>query len=345
MIERVVLLLINVFRLEDSIATLRYLLAISLVVSLQCVGSALGQDWPTRPLTMVVTFPAGGPNDVVARILAPPMSEDLGQEIIVENVGGAGGMIGSYRVAKAPPDGYEFVYGNVGTHAQNQTLYKKPLYNSVIDFEPVGMFETSTKPLIVRNDLPAGTLPEFIAYARANQTKMRYGSAGWGSATHIACVLFNSVIGVNVTHIPYRGSALAMQDLIAGRIDYMCDAIQTALPQIQANTVKAIALLSSSRSPVLPNLPTAQEQGLADFDVDAWAAFFLPKGTPGVIVHRLNKAMSDALDTGAVREALDNLGVNVAPLERRSPEYLTKFVPAEVEKWAAPIRAAGISAD
>ena len=158
-------------------------------------------------------------------------------------------------------------------------------------------------------------------------------------------MLFNSVIGVNVAHIPYRGSALAMQDLIAGRIDYMCDAIQTALPQIQANTVKAIALLSPSRASVLPHLPTASEQGLADFDVDSWAAFFLPKGTPDVIVRRLNKAMSDALDTRAVRERLDSLGVSVVPPERRSPAYLAKFVPAEIEKWAGPIGAAGISAD
>jgi tripartite-type tricarboxylate transporter receptor subunit TctC len=326
-------------------ARLRQLFAVALAASLHCVGPALPQDWPTRPVTMVVTFAAGGPNDVVARILASRMSEVLGQQIIVENVGGAGGMTGSYRVAKAPPDGYQFVYGNLGTHAQNQTLYKKPLYNSATDFAPVGLFSTSTKPLIVRNGLPADTLPEFIAYAKTNQTKMQYGSAGGGSATHIACVLFNSVIGVNVAHIPYRGSTLAMQDLIAGRIDYMCDAIQTALPQIQANTVKAIALLSPSRASVLPNLPTAREQGLADFDVDSWAGFFLPKGTPDVIVRRLNKAMSDALDTRAVRERLDSLGVSVVPPERRSPEYLAKFVPAEIEKWAGPIRAAGISAD
>ena len=308
------------------------------------MASAAAQEWPTRPVTMVVTFAAGGPNDTVARILAPRMSEVLGQQVIIENVGGAGGMVGSYRVAKAPPDGYQFVYGNVGTHAQNQSLYKKPLYNAATDFAPVGLFTTSTKPLIVRNDLPARTLPDFVAYARANQGKMQFGSAGAGSATHVACVLLNSAIDVSVTHVPYRGSVLAMQDLVAGRIDYMCDAIQTALPQILAHTVKAIALLSPSRTSLLPNLPTASEQGI-DIDCDSWAAFFLPKGTPEPIIHRLNEAMSQALDTPAVRDRLEAIGVTPVPPERRTPEYLAKFVPAEIEKWAAPIKAAGISAD
>jgi tripartite-type tricarboxylate transporter receptor subunit TctC len=308
------------------------------------MAPAAAQEWPTRPVTMVVTFAAGGPNDTVARILAPRMSEVLGQQVIIENVGGAGGMVGSYRVAKAPPDGYQFVYGNVGTHAQNQSLYKKPLYNAATDFTPVGLFITSTKPLIVRNDLPVRTLPEFVAYARANQGKMQFGSAGAGSATHVACVLLNSAIDVSVTHVPYRGSVLAMQDLVAGRIDYMCDAIQTALPQILAHTVKAIALLSPSRTSLLPNLPTASEQGI-DIDCDSWAAFFLPKGTPEPIIHRLNEAMSRALDTPAVRDRLEAIGVTPVPPERRTPEYLAKFVPAEIEKWAAPIQAAGISAD
>jgi len=308
------------------------------------MAPAAAQEWPTRPVTMVVTFAAGGPNDTVARILAPRMSEVLGQQVIIENVGGAGGMVGSYRVAKAPPDGYQFVYGSIATHAQNQSLYKKPLYNAATDFAPVGLFTTSTKPLIVRNDLPARTLPDFVAYARANQGKMQFGSAGAGSATHVACVLLNSAIGVSVMHVPYRGSALAMQDLIAGRIDYMCDAIQTALPQIQAHAVKAIALLSPNRTVVLPDLPTASEQGLS-IDCDSWAAFFLPKGTPGPIIRRLNEAMSLALDTPAVRDRLEAIGVTPVPPERRTPEYLAKYVPAEIEKWAAPIKAAGISAD
>jgi tripartite-type tricarboxylate transporter receptor subunit TctC len=306
--------------------------------------SACAQDWPTRPVTMVVTFAAGGPNDIVARVLAPRMSEALGQQIIIENVGGAGGMTGASRVAKAPPDGYQFVYGNVGTHAQNQTLYKTPLYNAATDFAPVGLFITATKPLVVRPDLPVSTLPEFIAYAKANQSRMQFGSAGGGSATHIACVLLNSAIGVDVTHVPYRSAGLAAQDLIAGRTDYMCDAIQSALPYIQANAVKAIALLSSSRTSVLPNLPTVGEQGLA-VDVDSWAGFFLPKGTPDPIILRLNKAMSDALDVPGVHARLEALGTSPVPPERRSPEYLATFVRVEIDKWAAPMRAAGIGAD
>jgi tripartite-type tricarboxylate transporter receptor subunit TctC len=320
---------------------------VTLVAVLALAGAVTplaAQDWPTRPLTLVVTFAAGGPNDVVARVLAPPMSATLGQQIIIENVGGAGGMTGAARVAKAPPDGYQFVYGNVGTHAQNQTLYKQPLYNAATDFAPVGLFITATKPLVVRRDLPVNTLPEFIAYAKANQARMQFGSAGGGSATHIACVLFNSAIGVDITHVPYRSAGLAAQDLIAGRVDYMCDAIQSALPNIQANSVKAIALLSSSRTSALPDLPTAGEQG-TPIDVDSWAAFFLPKGTPEPIVLRLNKAMSDALDVPAVHARLEALGTSPVPPERRTPSYLAQFVRAEIEKWAAPMRAAGIGTD
>lgn len=320
-------------------------LAGAVLLSMPLLAPAGAQDWPGRPVTMVVPFPAGGPIDVVARILAPPMSELLGQQIVIENVSGAGGMTGSVRVAKAAPDGYQFLLGNSGTHTYSQLLYKKPLYSAVGDFAPVAVFVENSKVLVARTDFPADTLPAFIAYARSNAPKMQYGSAGAGSATHMTCVLLNAAIGINVTHVPYRGTGPAMQDLMGGRIDYICDVISTALPLIRSRSIKPIAMLSPQRSHVLPEVPTAQEQGLAGFDADAWNAFFFPRGTPDAIVRRLAKTVSDVLDMPAVRERLEGLGLNVPPPQRRTPGYLSKLVPDEIEKWAAPVKASGVTAD
>jgi tripartite-type tricarboxylate transporter receptor subunit TctC len=322
----------------------RRLIAAALMLVPAC-APATAQEWPAHTLTMVVPFPAGGPIDVVGRILAPPMSELLGQQIIIENVGGAGGSTGSLRVAKAAPDGYQFLIGNAGTHTYSQLLTKKPPYDAVADFTPVAVFVENSKVLVARKDLPADTLPEFIAYAKGNQAKMQYGSAGAGSATHMTCVLLNVAIGIDITHVPYRGTGPAMQDLMGGRIDYICDVISTALPLIRSKSAKAIALLSPRRNSVLPELATADEQGLAGFDADAWNAFFLPRDTPEPIVRRLAKASSDALDLPWVRERLEGLGLNVPPPERRSPEYLAKLVPRELEKWAAPVKASGAGGD
>jgi tripartite-type tricarboxylate transporter receptor subunit TctC len=317
----------------------------ALVLVLACAGGARAQDWPNRNITMVVPFPAGGPLDVVARIMAPPMSEALGQQIIIENIGGAGGSTGSSRVAKAAPDGYVFLYGNQGTHAFSQLLTKKPPYSAADDFAPVTIFVENSKVLVTRKDLPAETLPEFIAYAKDNQAKMSFGSAGGGSATHITCVLLNAAIGIDVTHIPYRGTAAAMQDMMGGRIDYICDVISTALPLIRSNTIKPLALLSPQRSMVLPELATADAQGLTGFDADAWNAFFLPRGTPEPIVRRLAKVTSDVIDIAWVRERLEGLGLNVPPPQRRTPEFLAKLIPSELAKWAAPVKASGAAVD
>ena len=308
-------------------------------------GTAAVQDWPTRPITLVVPFAAGGPVDVAARLIAPRVGESLGQQIVIENMAGAGGMTGSNRVAKATPDGYLLVLGNAGTHAYNQSLYKKPLYNSETEFAPVGVVLENTKVLILRKDFPASTIPEFVAAVKANAAKMQYGSAGGGSATHIACLLLNYRMGTNVTHVPYRGAGPALQDLIAGRTDFMCEVISTALPPIQSSLVKPIALLSTRRAAVLPELPTALEQGLADVDADGWNALFLPKGTPEPIIRRLNAAVGDALSNPALARRMEELGLTVPPPERRTPEHLAKLLRAEIEKWAPPIKASGISAD
>jgi tripartite-type tricarboxylate transporter receptor subunit TctC len=324
---------------------LRLFIAAALACVLALPGNARAQDWPTRTITMVVPFPAGGPIDMVGRIFAQRLSEILGQQVIVENVGGAGGATGAARIAKANPDGYQFLLGNSGTHTYSQLIYKKPLYNAVTEFAPVSVVVENSKLLVTRKDLPANTLGEFISYAKANQAKMQYGSAGAGSATHMTCVLLNAAIGIDITHVPYRGTGPAMQDLIGGRIDYICDVIQTSLPLIQSNSIKALAMLSPSRNRVLPDLKTADEQGLKDFDADAWNAFFFPKGTPAPIVARLAKATSDILDQHAIRERIENLGLNVPVPERRTPEYLGKLVLSELAKWGPPVKASGVSED
>jgi tripartite-type tricarboxylate transporter receptor subunit TctC len=306
---------------------------------------SFAQDYPNRPITMVIPFAAGGPTDVQGRILAQRMGEILGQQVIVENVGGAGGMTGSARVANAPPDGYVFVLGTVGTHAQGQTLYKRPLYNALTDFTPVALLIEVPIAIITRKDLPVNNLKEFIDYSKKNEAKMSFGSAGTGAATHLACVVANMVMGTNIVHVPYRGTGPAMQDLQGGRIDFICEIISTAKPQIDGGTVKAIAIMTPDRSPVLPSLPTAEEQGVKGMDGYTWNAIFLPKGAPAAVVKKLQEASVQAVETPAVKERLSALGASVVAKERQSPEYLAQFVKSEIEKWAAPIKQSGASAD
>ena len=305
------------------------------------ITPATAQDWPIRPVTMVYPFAAGSAADAMGRIFASRLSELLGQTVVFENVGGAGGMIGSSRVAKAAPDGYQFVLG--GTFmVLNQALYKNPLYNATTDFSPVALIVEQPVVLIARKDFPANDLSEFIAYARANQTKMQYGSGGVGSMPHLACELLNMAIGVNTTHVPYRGGGPLMPDLIAGRIDYFCSLTALAIPQIESKTVKAIAIFSKSRLPILPNLASAHEQGLSNFEVNPWYAFFLTKCTPVPIVQKLREAIIATAETPAVQEKLKELGYVLVAPERRSTEFLRKFVQSEVEKWAGVIKAANI---
>jgi len=321
----------------------RPMLVAAIVIALGAHAAA--QDWPARPITLVVPFAAGGGVDVSARIQAQGMGELLGQSMVVENVAAAAGMVGGVRVAKAAPDGYSLLIGNTGTHAFNQTLYKKPLYNAVTDFEPVGLVSESPRILIARKDLPANTLQEFIAYLKANEKTAQFGSAGVGSGTHLPCVLFNLAIGLNIAHIPYRGEGPLMQDLVGGRIDYMCATIQSGAAQAKQGAVKAIAVMAEKRVTIIPGVATTGEQGLSGVEASVWNAFFFPKGTPAAIVRKVNKAMSDTLDDPAIRRRLEELGLEIVPAERRTPEYLAQFVPAEIARWAKPIREAGISAE
>ncbi len=308
-------------------------------------GAAGAQPWPTRPVTMVVGFAAGGTTDLLGRIVAQHVGDSLGQQIVVENVGGAGGVVGSLRVAQARPDGSQLLFGSLGTLVLNQLLYKKPPYDTAADFAPVALVAEVPLVLLARKDLPVNSLQEFIAYTRAKHADMTFGSAGVGSAPHLGCLLVNMEIGADVTHVPFRGSGPALQELIAGRIDYYCDALPSALPHIQAKNMKSIAILSRDRTPLLPELPTAREQGLANFEAYTWFGFFLPRGTSEAIVRRLQSATVEALKTPSVRDKLEKLGATVASPDQMTPEHLGNLVRSEMQKWAAPIRASGVSAD
>jgi tripartite-type tricarboxylate transporter receptor subunit TctC len=312
---------------------------------LTTIAPATGQNWPTRPVTIVYPFAAGSAGDVLGRIFATRLSELLDQPVIFENVGGAGGMTGASRVAKAAPDGYQVLLGTTSTLAVNQTFYKNPLYNAMNDFAPVALIAESPIVLVARKDLPANDLQEFIAHAKAKQAKMQYGSAGVGSSVHLACAGLNAAIGVRITHVPYRGGGSAMQDLIAGRIDYQCPAAELAIPHIQGNSVKAIAILTKNRSPTLPNLASAHEQGVANFDTGAWFAFVLPRGTPAAVVQKLQSATVAAMSAHVIEKRLKEFGSILVAPERRSPEYLQRFIQSETEKWAALIKAASIKAE
>jgi len=316
--------------------------AAALAVLLGLASPAAADDFPSRTMVMIIPFAAGGPTDVLGRIIAQRMGEVLGQTIVVENVGGAGGMAGSKRVADAKPDGYTFEIGTVGTHAQNQSLYQHPLYNSVTDFTQVALIAEVPIVLIARKDLPVKNLQEFVAYAKANQAKMHFGSGGAGAASHLGCVVLNVAMGTDITHVPYKGGGLAMQDVIAGRIDIECEIMTTVKSHIDSGDVKALAILSKIRSPVEPNLPTALEQGL-DVQAYTWNAVFLPKGVPPEIVAKLNGAVVQAMKTQTVRDRLQGLGAQMVSDDRATPDYLAGFVKSEIAKWEAPIKASGVT--
>ena len=306
------------------------------------ISPAAAQTWPERPVTMVIPFPPGGGTDLLGRIIAKGLTEALGQQVVVENVGGAGGMLGSARVVKSAPDGYTMVIGTTAD-AINQSLYKAPLYNFATDLVPVGLMGNQPTVLLARKDFPANTLQEFAAYVRANPASVQFGSAGAGSTGHLFCELLNAALGIsNVTHVPYRGGGPAMQDLIAGRYDYICTLSPTGKPLLEGNMVKGIAILQPRRSPEIPNLPSTAEQGLPDFDVSTWFGLFFPKGTPEPIVRKLNAALATTLDAPWVHERFKEIVANVVPRDERSPEYLKKLVDIEIAKMGAAIRSAGI---
>jgi len=331
--------------MEQSTMTFKRMTLAAAAAFAAFTTTASAQDWPTRPITLIVPFAAGGGVDASARLQALAIGETLGQTIVIENVGAAAGTIGSGRVAKAAPDGYTMLIGNSGTQVYSQALYKKKPYDAVTDFEPVALVTESPRILVARNGLPVKNLQELVAYTKANQDKMQYSSAGVGSGTHLPCALFNFALGVNVTHVPYRGEGPALQDVIADRIDYMCTTIQSGAAQARNGSVKGIAVMSSRRAAVSPNLPTTGEQGVPGVEATVWNGFFFPKGTPKPIVDKMQKAIETMLTKPEIRQKMEALGLEILPPEQRTPEYLAKFLKEDVERWGKVIRDAGISVE
>lgn len=300
-------------------------------------------SYPERPITLIIPFAAGGPSDVLGRHVADAMSKNIGQRIVVENVGGAGGTIGSNRGARAVPDGYTILLGHTGTHAANVGLYKKLPYDAVRDFEPIGSVGDQPQFLVVKKSLPIKNFQEFAAYLKANPAT--YGTAGVGSATHLGGLLVNAALGTNATPVAYKSSGPAMTDLIAGHIDFLIDVSSTALPQIRGGTVTPVAVLRSERVPSAPDVPGAKDLGLPSLDSSIWTVFLAPAGTPKPIVDKLNQSLRTALEDPDVKTKLVQLGVEPPEASRMSPDGTRAYVASEIKRWLPIIQKAGVSLD
>jgi tripartite-type tricarboxylate transporter receptor subunit TctC len=298
------------------------------------------REYPTRPITLIVPFAAGGPSDVVARIVGNHMSRTLGQQIVVENVVGAGGTTGGTRAMRSRPDGYTIIMGHMGTHAASVALYPNLAYSPSNDFEPIGMAAGMPVLILARKNFPANDLKEFVTYLRDNASNLNMAHAGVGSVSFTTCLLLNSIVGIRPTMTPFQGTGPAMNTLVAGRVDYMCDQVVSAVPQIQAGTIKAYAVGTAGRNPALPNIPTSTEAGLPEFQASAWNALFAPKGTPPAIVAKLNAALGKALDNQDTRKQLLDLGGEIPSPEQRTPQALAELVKSEIAKWTPIIHAA-----
>jgi tripartite-type tricarboxylate transporter receptor subunit TctC len=306
-------------------------------------NSAHAQDrYPTRPITIVVPFAAGGPTDILARLIGQSIGPMLGQQVVVEDVTGAGGTIGATRVARAEPDGYTMAMGNLGTHAASLGIYQSLAYDPRTDFEPVILVASTPMVLVTRKTLPVHSLDETIAYAKANKGKTTMGSAGIGSISHLTLLLFNHLTGADVVHVPYRGLSEATNDLLGGQIDLLFDQVVTATPHIVNNNENPIVVTIPQRAPSIPNVPSANEAGLPKLQTLAWTALFAPKKTPAAIVAKVNGAVQKAMQDPAVAKRLGEIGADIPPADQRSPEALRQLVNAEVDKWVPLIKAAGI---
>lgn len=312
---------------------LRSLPALAALFGVACAVSAAAQTYPTRPITVIVPYAPGGNTDVIARIVLEHMAQNLGQQLVVENVGGAGGTTGTARAARAAPDGYTIMVGQMGTHGAAPALYPNLSYNPVTDFEHVSQLTDTPIAVFAKRDLPVKNLQELIALIRANPDKLNNGHGGIGATSHISCLLFTSLIGARSPMVAYRGSGPALNDLIAGTHDFMCDQIPHTVPHARAGSIKALALASPSRTDVLPEMPTTTEAGLPQFQASGWNAMFAPKGTPKEIIAKLNDAIVKALDDEAVRKRLLDLGSVIPDKAGRTPEALGKLVASEVERW------------
>jgi len=310
------------------------------------MGAAARADdrYPTRTITMVVPFAAGGPTDILGRVMAQAISPMLGQQVIIEDVTGAGGTIGATKVARATPDGYTMVMGNLGTHAASLGIYKNLAYDPRTDFEPVILVASTPMVLVTRKTLPAQNLDEVIAWAKANKGKATMGSAGVGSISHLTLLLFNHLTGADLTHVPYRGLSEATNDLLGGQIDMLFDQVVTATPHIINAGENAIVVTVPARAPSIPNVPSANEAGLPQLQTVAWTALFMPKSTPQPIIERINAAMQKAMEDPTIAKRLAEIGADIPPPAQRSPQALRQLVSAEIDKWVPLIKAAGVTA-
>ncbi len=316
----------------------RLVLSLALV-ALSAIG-AQAQNYPSRAATVIVPFAPGGPADITGRIVADIFSRHLGQQFVVENVAGAGGTTGSLRAARATADGYVLVSGHMGTHAAAPALYPNLGYDPEKDFEPVGLIAEQPELLAVRKDLPPNNLKEFVAYAKANESKLNMAHAGVGSVSYVGCLLLNNAIGIKPTMVPFAGTAPAVNAMLGGQVDYVCDPILGPLPHVRAGTIKALAVAAKKRTPLLPDVPTSAEQGLPEFDCAPFYAVFAPKGTPKEVVDKLAEALNKGLDEPAVRTRLESLGAEIAEPSRRGPAALAALVKSEVARLTPILKAA-----
>ncbi len=319
--------------------------AAAVTVLSSLTGQVKAQDYPTRPITMIIPFAAGGPTDVVGRIVAENMSRTLGQTIVIENVAGAGGTTGATRASTAAPDGYTIMIGHTGTHAASVALYPKLKYDPVKDFTPLGLVNTNAILIVSKKALPPNTLAELVAYLKANEKTVNNAHAGIGSVSHTTCLLFNSVLGIKPNAIPYRGTGPAMNDLVGGQVDYLCDQVVNVAPQVKAGTVKAFAVAQDKRNAALPDVPTTTEAGLPNFKVVVWNIMVGPKGIPTPIQMKINGALKAALANPDVKKRLEDLGADLPTEEQTSVDGVVKFQEAEIAKWTPVIKAAGVTAE
>jgi tripartite-type tricarboxylate transporter receptor subunit TctC len=303
---------------------------------------AQAQSYPVRSITVVVPFPAGGPSDVVARIVTERMGRSLGQQLVIENIGGAGGTLGSARVAAAQPDGYTLLAGSMGSHVAAPVLTSNLKYDSARDFEPVGLTAHAPAVIVARKDFPADNLSEFVAYLKENGDKLKQAHGGIGASSHMACLLFNQTLGIRPTPVAYRGTAPAMNDLVGGHVDFLCEQSVSVAEQIKAGAVKAYVVSANERLAMLPNIPSAKEAGI-NYQMSIWAGIFAPKGTPKEIIAKLAAALDKSLDDPLVRNRLAELGGSIPAKHERTPVSFARLVKVEIARWSPILKAASLT--